>query len=826
MNMQIKRITRTAGFALLLVAVVASAQLLKNARQYSGEDREHPGYFSQWFEEKKGPDGTIPRWRYAKWAAWDKSQMNRRSGEKIFDTIFPLGPANVGGRTRSLWIDPRNDNVILAAAISGGIWRSENGGATWKPLNEHQESLMASCITHNPKNPDIIYYGTGESRANSADVNGSGVFKSTDGGRTFSRLASTVNRGGFDAIWDIEHSKDDSNTLFVATHGQGLHRSTDGGNTWERVTSAGNNMVNDVITLPGGRVLMSMQYNQVYASDSSGKNGTFKLVSFPSAPGSGTYGRIQLTSCRKFPNVMYAIFEGYGFNDPPKAFYKSSNGGRTWVQRTAPSSIGSSYQTYCLLLGASATDSNVVVAGGVNIAQSNNGGSSWTSKTTGHSDHHCMLPFYTNTTEFLVGTDGGVYKYRYSSTAVQADLNNGYYTTQFYAGAFGPDGYASISGAQDNGTHVATGRLKSNKFYGADGAYAHIGLQDGSVAYFSTQNAGIRRIDNFNPSTPPAFTTGIDAPEFATEGVNFINAYTMSPADQSTLVYRTNAGVYLTRDGGDNWSKLNSVNRSGIKALAISNEANPVLYFGGSSAQLYKIENLNTAAKGSEVSYNSSVPFSITEDFLNSIVIHPSNKYTIYVSFSNINSQGRVYRVTGLDGSSPKWTNVSGNLPPSLPVNMVAIDPAFPDKNLFAATDFGFYYSTDSGKTWNKELRIPNVAVHEVKARADRKLFLYTHGRGMWAIDLTAPSGTRKINARPALKVYPNPANAYISISQAQPSGAYKWAIYNTGGQEMLKGTGNGTDNRIPTGNLAPGTYYVRIWSGNESSTGKFLIQR
>lgn len=794
------------------------------ASRFTGNG-EHPGYFQQWFEEKKSADGTIPKWRYASWAKWDKQQINRRSGEKIIDTVIQLGPKDIGGRTRCLWLDPRNDKVILAAAISGGIWRSENSGTTWTPINDHQESLMASCFTHNPLNPDIVYYGTGESRANSADVNGNGVFKSTDGGKTFKNLASTIGRTGFDAIWDIEHSLTDSNTLFVATHGNGLHRSTDGGATWEQVFSGGNLNVNDVLALPDGRVLLSMQYNQAYASDSNGKKGTFKLISFPSFPGSGTYGRIQFANCRKFPNVVYALFEGAAFDAGPVAFYKSSNGGRTWTKRTAPTSeAGAGYQTYCVMLGVHATDTNFVVAGGVNIAQSGNGGSSWASKSVGHSDHHYMIPLYSNSNEFLVGTDGGVYKYRYNSASVQANLNNGYYVTQFYAGSYGPTGLVSIGGTQDNGTHVATGKLTSRKFFGADGGYAFIGQQDASVAYLSTQNSGIRRIDNFNPNVAPTFTTGIAPPAAATEGVSFINPYVMSPADQGTLVYRTNQGVHLSTNSGSTWTKLNASNRSGLKALAISDHGtNPVLYYGGSAAQIYKMDDLyNTSGQRTEVSYNNSVPTSVTNDFISGICIHPKDKYTVFVAFSNFSNQPRIWKASGLDGSSPKWTAISGNLPAGLPVNMVAVDPAFPDKNIFAGTDFGLYYTTDSGKTWTKELRIPNVAVHEVRARNDRFVFVETHGRGKWVIGLAAVNNVNQVRNSAKPVVYPNPGASHIKISLPEGEIMNEWTIFDRSGKMVLSGTESSS---INVSRISQGHYFIRISTNRGNYTEKLLIR-
>lgn len=782
----------------------------------------HPGYFQQWFEEKKSPDGTIPAWLHAQWASWDKSQFNRRSGENIIDTLYELGPSYIGGRTRSLWIDPRNDNVILAAAISGGMWRSENGGKNWKALDDQATSLMASCITSNPFNPDIVYYGTGESRANSADVDGNGVYKSTDGGKTFSVLSSTVGLNGFEAIWDIEHSQVDSNTLFVGTNSRGLWRSTDAGQTWAQVLSSGNQQVTDVHTLPNGKVFASMHTNRIYVSDSNGKAGTFSLVSMPSMPGSGSYRRMQLASCRNFPNVMYCLFEGYGFSDPPSAFYKSSDGGRTWVKKVAPTAIGAGYQAYCVMLGVHPTDTNYVVAGGVNIAQTSNGGSSWSAKTTGHSDHHAFAAFHTNTNYFLVGTDGGVYKYRYNSSSIQENLNFGYKVTQFYAGAFGPTGYASIAGAQDNGTQVATAELTSKQFYGADGAYCHIGLQDGTVAYLSTQNQGIRRIDNFNPAIIPSFTTNISDARFATDGVNFINSYAMNPADQMQLYYRTNRYIYRTADGGDYWEQM-STQRTGMKAIGVSNHTNPTVYYGGSAAQLYKMDSALTSPSSKEVSYNTAFPAAVTNDFINCIAVHPKDRYTIYISFSNINNQPRIWRISSLQGSSPVFKNVSGNLPPSLPVNFVAADPQFPDKNLFAGTDFGLYYTTDSGKTWTKELRIPNVAVHEVKMREDRKLFVYTHGRGMWVLLLKGTSSVKN-TAKAEVKLYPNPAKEKVNI-QVVGSGRFTYNIYNLQGKKIAEGSWVGDKTEIKTTNFAAGQYFITVEGENMRFTDKLILQ-
>ncbi len=218
---------------------------------------EKPGFFEQWFEARKNADGIVPSWLRTQWSKWDRNQVISRNNFAVIDSIHEIGPEDIGGRTRAMRVDPTNDNLILACAISGGVWRTENAGATWKPVNDQEISLMPSCITANPFNLNEIYYGTGECRDAGVHNNGNGVFKSTDRGKTFKQLASTVGVAGMDAIWDIEHSLQDSNTIFVGTNSQGLYRSIDNGNTWQQVFIGGNKMISDIIVFPKGSVVIS-----------------------------------------------------------------------------------------------------------------------------------------------------------------------------------------------------------------------------------------------------------------------------------------------------------------------------------------------------------------------------------------------------------------------------------------------------------------------------------------------------------------------------------------------------------------------------------------
>jgi len=214
----------------------------------------------------------------------------------------------------------------------------------------------------------------------------------------------------------------------------------------------------------------------------------------------------------------------------------------------------------------------------------------------------------------------------------------------------------------------------------------------------------------------------------------------------------------------------------------------------------------------------------VTSDFINSFTINPLNKYQLFASFTTVNNQGRVWKVSRLDSTKPIWENVSGNLPPSLPVNMVALDPQDPENKIFAATDFGFYFTIDGGKTWQKDTRIPNVEIHEIKMRnSDRRLFLFTHGRGAWSIKLAPLSNVKKIKSNNQLiNMYPNPANQSFCVDSKIGEQIIGTKIYNLNGQLVFEQKSN--DRQINTSKLTNGIYFVQVQTLNNSYTQKIKI--
>ena len=343
--------------------------------KHEKEEREHegrPGYFKQWFEKHKNADGLIPDGLQLQWYDNDlnKFAQPRPESESAITGVEQLAPtAPQGGRTRALVVDQRDENVILAGAVSGGLWRSTNAGASWKALNDAASSLSVTAICQNPRKPQEFYYGTGETRGASQDVSGAGVYKSIDGGLTFSVLPSTV--GTTTVATDmrfcnyIAHSLTHDSTIFVGTT-SGLYRSIDGGANWVRVLTGSNS---GIICYPDGRVLASVQAGGIYISP-DGSSGSFTKIAEPTFPTNGT-ARILLANCKTVPNVVYALFtysgSGTGFwQEGNNGLFKSSDYGMTWEKRSDSLSsiinarIGATYTAYTQVLGVHPTDTNRV----------------------------------------------------------------------------------------------------------------------------------------------------------------------------------------------------------------------------------------------------------------------------------------------------------------------------------------------------------------------------------------------------------------------------------------------------------------------------------
>jgi hypothetical protein len=440
-----------------------AAALFKGETDLDGERFDQPREALEWYLQKRLPKGEkqLPIERY--FAAKEKiKQMKRFSSAKgknlppqangndaeILDPgdgEFPngtggggagdgsastsgalgtwqsLGPGNVGGRTRTLVIDPSNPDVMYAGAVAGGIWKTTNGGTSWAPLDDFLANIAVSSLALDPTNSNTIYAGTGEGFFNADGVRGAGIFKSTDAGAHWTRLAATASNSNFFFVNDIVVSNVNSQHVYAAT-GTGVLRSLDGGSTWTLVlnvpTVLGSttgvrgamdlvirtDQPTDYIFVAAGTAFNPGEpQSRIFRNTDAGGAGTWDEVYTEAA-----MGRTSLAIAPSNQNVIYAMSDSFAagtFNLGLLGVFRSTSSGDpgTWTTQVRNNSankqdtlllsnpinaalvecgLGTSNQFlnqgwYDNVIAVDPTDPNTVWAGGVDVWRSDNGGVNW-----------------------------------------------------------------------------------------------------------------------------------------------------------------------------------------------------------------------------------------------------------------------------------------------------------------------------------------------------------------------------------------------------------------------------------------------------------------
>ena len=462
----------------------------------------------------------------------------------------------------------------------------------------------------------------------------------------------------------------------------------------------------------------------------------------------------------------------------------------------------------------------------LNMFWSLNRGVNWTRGTSGHADHHSHAYLNGNGgDDILIGSDGGVTLHTFSDPNKISRINQNYKVTQFYAGNFGPNGDSWIGGTQDNGTHRNINSTHA-KVFGSDGGYSHISQQNPNLAYFSTQGGYIYRSTNYNSDNWNDTRKLISSTAMHSEGANFINQHHMNLADGAQLYNRTTQGLWRTIDSGTTWTKIGTL--PGIHVITSSIEVNPVLYFGRSSSRIYRIDSAATTSSMGEIALEANRPPEANGGTVLGIAVHPTNRNTIFITYSNNSNSPRIWKIEHCDEpNNLVWTNVSGDLPTGLPVNDIALHPQAPDSILFAATDFGLYYSTDFGTSWKKETNIPNATIFKIEMRAsDNHAFLFTHGRGVWRItasDLNQSTSIRKIE-KINFSVSPNPiVHGVFKINLTKENAKSMICILDLQGK-IVKEWAPLSNKTIDVSHLKSGMYIVNVISEYKKGTQKILI--
>ncbi len=630
------------------------------------------------------------------------------------------GPWNVGGRTRALALDiaDATEQTILAGGVSGGMWRSTNGGTSWTRTTNAAQLQSVTCLAQDTRSgkTNIWYYGTGEFIGNStsggnAMFKGDGIFKSTNSGLSWTPLASTVTGTPqtFDVVTDFIYNIaiDPSNTaqdeVYAACYGAVL-RSTDGGNTWSTALN-GLGSPNQAIATDVAVTSTGVVYATV-SSNSSSTRGIFRSTdgitwtNITPANFPNSYRRIVIGIAPSNENIVYFLGETPGggkFNSVDNewaSLWRYDASTNTWVNRSAnlpafgaPVGNFNSQGSYNLVIKVKPDNANFVVIGGTNLYRSTDGFAT-TSNTTWiggyatandvslyanhHPDQHALV-FYRNSARsnwLLSGHDGGVSRTTgiNNTTVSWTDLNNGYLTTQFYTVAIrNASGDLNIvGGKQDNGTYRGVSSNSTaawQNVFSGDGAFCAIS-STGNPYYISAQNGLVYRLFlNADGSYNLSNWTRVD-PQGGS-GYLFINPFALDP-NNSNLMYFA-GGTTLWRNSNltgipslsnnpatSGWTNFN-INAGGtITAVSVSTSPANRVYFGTANGGVFRADNANAASP----SFFDITGASMPAGYVSSIAVDPTNSNNAMVVFSNYEVISLYYTTNG--GST--WTAVAGNL--------------------------------------------------------------------------------------------------------------------------------------------------------------------
>ncbi|MEQ9440431.1 MAG: hypothetical protein RIG62_15355 [Cyclobacteriaceae bacterium] len=698
-------------------------------------DKEEQLYYSA---SPQGFNGmtNIPLDVVSQWEAYDAKlaqQTNAAGGSPItkLDNVTEIGPFNVGGRTRALMIDQSNPCRYFVGGITGGLWISEDCGQSWEPVDDFGATLSVSSIIQDPSNPDKIYYGTGEF---SNTFIGNGIYYSPDGGNTFQQLLSNSQLSS-EFVLDMVHSKSDAQTFFVTTD-KGIFRVTNAGSglTFSQVlTTSG--AVTDIEDLGSGIVIAGSNEGVVYRSNDNGV--TFQSVT-SGLPNSGS--RVELAYAHSEPGIVYAViaatdslFDGlYKSTDFATSFTKISDlTGDTLLEGDE---LDDKEETesrrrqleYDLEIAIHPDDPERILLGYVILRYSPDGGNTWQKVEPGHLDQHIIVfPSQGEPQDhFLLGNDGGVYKKYWSDLeGPPVDLNHGLRITQIYNGYYYPEGsdYLVLGGAQDNGSFRISTNFEVDKFETGDGSYAAISQSNPDIAFLTGQTGLFSLKDANQPNYEFSQINMID-------GALFRPPVVIDPTNDRNIFYASFGRIWQSSDQGMTWRPITKQYSDPAKGLAegydmvISPDGKTLYAYLNS--ELYKVPVNNTPGNEQKLIPKSGSAYS-------KVRIDPHNPDALYTISGN-----QLSYITNINTSNLKTIQLSDELPENLPIYDVAVDP-LNASNIFVSTYYGLYFTQDNGQHWSKDESIPNVPCTHLEIRpTDRKLFVFTFGRGIWMADI------------------------------------------------------------------------------------------
>jgi photosystem II stability/assembly factor-like uncharacterized protein len=694
-----------------------------------------------------------------------------------------VGPALMSGRIADIAIHPDDNNLWYVAVGSGGVWKTKNAGVTWKPIFDKQSSYSIGCVTIDPGNPHVVWVGTGENVGGRHVGYGDGIYRSQDGGASWKHCGLKESQH----ISEIIVHPENSSIIWVAAQGplwakgdeRGLYKSTDNGNTWNKVLGDDEWVgVTDIEIDPRNPDRLYAATWQRHRNVAAYMGGGPGSAIHRSTDGGETWekltnglpksnmGKIGLALSPQRPDVLYAAIE---LDRRSGAVYRSADRGGSW-QKQSEAVSGATGPHYYQELYASPHQFDRIYLVDVRMQISEDGGKNFRRMKGDHKhvDNHALAFRLDDPDYLLVGTDGGIYESfdLAENWRFMANLP----VTQFYKVALDDTQpfYNIYGGTQDNNTQGGPSRtdnvhgIRNSDWFitlFGDGHQPATEPGNPNIIYSEMQQGFLVRINR---------TTGDivyiqpqpDADEDY-ERFNWDAPILVSP-HSPTRLYFASQRVWRSEDRGDSWTAISGDLTRDEERLTLPIMGKTWSY--DSPWDLAAMSNYNTITSLAESPLEEGVIYAgtddgliqITEDggknwlrvevgslpdvpgtaFVNDIKADLFDAHTVYIALDN-HKYGDLnpYLLKSTDRGK-SWHSIKGNIPERTLVWRVVQDHVKPEL-LFAGTEFGVYFTLDGGKLWIKLTGgVPTISFRDLAIqRRETDLVGATFGRGFYLFD-------------------------------------------------------------------------------------------
>ena len=704
-----------------------------------------------------------------------------------------IGPTVMGGRITDIAVPKNSYFTYYVATAAGGVWKTENNGSSWQAIFDHYSSSSIGDIAVSESDPNIIWVGTGENNSLRSSYAGTGIFKSSDAGKTFKHMGLSDSHH----IGRVIIHPNNPDIVYVAVIGhlytdnneRGLYKTENAGQTWTKILDLGSKTgVIDVSFAPNNpNIIYAASWERsrkawnfveagygsgIHISHDAGKTWEMPTQGFPK----GNYiGRIGLATTISNPSVLYAVLDNQSKKEKASKadkerqkwanatakdsvlvgieVYKSSDNGKNWKlvsKNLKNSKLYSSYGYFFGNMAVSPKNENQLYVLGIHTARSDDGGKNWTYITQGkgvHADFHAIWINPNNDKHVIIGNDGGIdISYDTGNTwqAIQNLPVGQFYTIEVDM----EKPYNVYGGLQDNGTYMGSSEIEKSysdimgnsknekwKFLsGGDGFYVQVDKQNPKI-YFSESQWGYlyRTIDGERKTIRPKPKNKDEKYRF-----NWSSPIVLSKHNPLIIYFGGNK-LFKSLDRGDNWLEIspdlsdNDPNKKGD------------VTFGTITTIAESEIDPNLLYVGTDdgnlwVSTNAGfdwkrISTNLPKRWVSRVITSRYEKSKVYVSFTGYREDEMTSYLFSSENYGETWKNIAGNLPIE-PINVIREDLKNKN-NLYIGTDLGVYASLDKGNTWiSLTANMPTVPVHDlIQHPREMDLLAATHGRSIYKIN-------------------------------------------------------------------------------------------